>query len=146
MNNRDLNQLTVKDKLSILIIENLLNELGGAEVLSKIYLRVGYHQLRTKEEDTHKTTFKTPEGHYEFLVMPFGLINAPSSFQSLINVVFKPFPRRLVLVFFNDDILVYNKDMPTHVHLLHGVFELMKQHQLFAKGFKCAFGVSKVQC
>lgn len=85
-----------------------------------------------KEEDTHKTAFKTHQGHYEFPVMPSGLTNAPSSLQSVMNVVFKPLLTRSILVFF-DDILIYHKNMSTYAHHLQAVLELIKQHQLFAK-------------
>lgn len=113
------------------MIEELLDELGNAKVFSKLDLHSSYHQLRMWQPNIPKTTFHTHEGHYEFLVIAFGLTNAPSSFQAIMNQVFKRFLRRFVLVFY--DILIYSKDWANHLQHLHVVLQLLRENQLFAK-------------
>jgi hypothetical protein len=134
-----LNAVTIKNKFSIPVVEELLDELCGAKFFFKLDLRSGYHQVCMDPNGVHKMAFHTHEGLFEFLVMPFGLMNAPATFQALMNEVLRPFLRRFVLVFF-DDILVYNSSWAEHLRHLHLVFTKLQEQNLVVKRSKCAFG------
>ena len=111
---KELNKVTVKNKYPLPRIDDLFDQLQGAQYFSKIDLRSGYHQLRIREADVSKMAFHTRYGHYEFLVMSFGLTNAPAAFMDLMNRVFRPYVDQFIVVFI-DDILVYSKSMEEHV-------------------------------
>ncbi|KAL0288802.1 UNVERIFIED_CONTAM: Retrovirus-related Pol polyprotein from transposon.6 [Sesamum angustifolium] len=140
---RQLNRVTVKNKYPLPRIDYLLDQLNGAITFSKIDLRSGYWQLRIAEKDILKTAFRTRYGHYEFLVMPFRLTNAPATFMALMNRTFQEYLDQFVIVFI-DDILVYSKNREEHEQHLRIVLQILKEKELYAKLSKCEFWVNQV--
>ncbi|KAL0561558.1 hypothetical protein IC582_001992 [Cucumis melo] len=131
INYRQLNKVTVKNKYPLPRIDDLFDQLQRATVFSKIDLRSGYHQLRIKDSDVPKTAFRSRYGHYEFIVMSFGLTNAPTVFMDLMNIVFREFLDTFVIVFI-DDILIYSKTETEHEEHLHMVLETIRANKLYA--------------
>ncbi|XP_074347146.1 uncharacterized protein LOC141685975 [Apium graveolens] len=129
---RELNKLTIKNKYPLPRIDDLFDQLKGAKYFSKIDLRSGYHQLKIKPEDIPKTAFRTRYGHYEFLVMSFGLTNAPAAFMDLMNRIFKEYLDKFVIVFI-DDILIYSKTEEDHAEHLRTALEILRKKKLYAK-------------
>ncbi|TYJ98743.1 ty3-gypsy retrotransposon protein [Cucumis melo var. makuwa] len=119
---RELNKATVNNRYPLLRIDDLFDQLQGATVFSKIDLQSGYHQLRIRDSDIHNISFRFRYGHYEFIVMSFGLINAPAVFMDFMNRVFKDFLDMFVIVFI-DDILIYSKTEAKDKKHLHRVLE-----------------------
>ena len=140
---RQINKAIVKNKYPLPKIEDLFDQLKGACIFSKINLRSEYYQLRVKDVDAPKRTFKTRYGNYEFLVMPFGLTNAPSAFMELMNKVFPPYLDKFVVVFI-DDILVYSKNEEDHEQHLRIVLQTLREKKLYAKLSKCDFWLREV--
>jgi hypothetical protein len=126
---RELNKVTIKNRYPLPRIDDLLGQLQGARVFSKVDLRSGYHQVRVKEEDIPKTAFRT---RYEFLVMSFGLTNAPAVFMDTMNRVFHDYLDQFTVVFI-DDILIYSKMSEEHKEHLRKVLERLRSEKLYAK-------------
>ncbi|XP_070015805.1 uncharacterized protein [Nicotiana sylvestris] len=140
---RQLNKVATKNKYPLPRIDDLFDKLQGAKYFSKIDLRLGYHQLRIREEDISKTAFRTRYGHYEFLVISFGLTNAPAAFMDLMNRVFKSFLYTFIIVFI-DDILVYSKSKEEHAEHIRIALQTLKENKLYAKFSKCDFWLQSV--
>jgi hypothetical protein len=140
---RPLNTITIKNKYPLPRIDILFDQLAGAKVFSKVDLRSGYHQIKIHLEDVPKTAFSTRYGLYEYLVMTFGLTNAPVHFMYLMNSVFMPELDKFVVVFI-DDILIYSKSEEEHVQHLRVILQRLRDHQLYVKFSKCAFWLREV--
>ena len=140
---RALNKKTIKNRYPIYRIYELMDELFGAKYFSKIDLRSGYYQIRMKEEDVQKTAFQCHYGHFECLVIPLGLTNAPTTFKSCMNIICCKKLRRFFLFFF-DDILIYNKTWEEHLQHLEIVLKTLQEQSLYAKMCKCEFGMKEL--
>ncbi|KAI3743000.1 hypothetical protein L1987_60701 [Smallanthus sonchifolius] len=144
INYRELNKVTIKNRYPLPRIDDMFDQLQVSSFYSKIDLRSGYHQLRVRDEDISNTTFRTRYSHYEFMVMPFRLTNAPAVFMDLMNRVCKPYLDQFVIVFI-DDILIYSKNKEEQEEHLRLILELLRQEQMYAKFSKCEFWIREVQ-
>ncbi|KAA8915534.1 hypothetical protein TRICI_002318 [Trichomonascus ciferrii] len=140
---RALNEQTIKNKFPLPLMEDLLDMLHGAKFLSKIDLMSGYHQVPIKPSDCHKTAFSTRYGHYEWVVIPFGLCNAPATFQSAMNRVLQPFIGRFVVVYL-DNILIFSSTAEEHEMHIRQVLNTLRANQFVAKRSKCEFFKTKL--
>ena len=143
---RALNKLTIKNRYPLPRIDELLDRLQGAKYFSKLDLQSGYHQIRIAEDDgsIQRTAFRTRYGHYEWLVLPFGLTNAPATFQQLMNDILRPYLDQFVIVYL-DDISIYSKTKEEHLEHLDEVLTILEQHRLFVGLDKCSFGVQEME-
>ncbi|KAI3376076.1 hypothetical protein L3Q82_016603 [Scortum barcoo] len=140
---RGLNDITIKNKYPLPLIDPAFEPFHQATIFSKLDLRNAYHLVRIREGDEWKTAFNTPLGHFEYQVMPFGLTNAPAVFQAMINDVLRDMLNRFIFVYL-DDILIFSRSLPEHTQHVRQVLQRLLENQLFVKAEKCEFHVSKV--
>ena len=141
---RALNKMTLKNSYPLPRVDGLLDEVGHAMYFTLIDLRSGYHQMRIAEEDIPKTGFNTRFGHYEFIVVPFGLSNAPASFMTIMNDVFRDDTGKFVCCYL-DEIIVYSNSWDEHIHHVELVLKRLRSERLYAKQSKCVFGATEVE-
>ncbi|GBG74194.1 hypothetical protein CBR_g17906 [Chara braunii] len=140
---RGLNAITVKNREPLPRIDDLLDRVQGCRYFSKIDMKSGYHQIAIRPEDQHKTAFQTRYGLYEFVVMPFGLCNAPGTFQHAINRIFHNYLDKFVIVYL-DDILIFSRTVEEHIAHLDKVLSLLRQHKFKINGEKYEFGRTRI--
>jgi len=141
---KQLNKMTTKNKYPLPRIDDLMDQLHDASVYSKIDLRSGYHQILVKADDVQKMTFRSRYEHYEYVVMPFGVTNAPAMFMNYLNRIFWSFLDKFVVVFI-DDILIYSRTQEEHAEHLRLVLSVMREKKLYTKLSKCEFWMDEVQ-
>ena len=141
---RFVNAITIKNRYPLPRIDDLMDQVHGEKVFSKIDMASGFHQIRMAEADCHKSAFRTRFGHYEFTVLPMGMTSAPATFQRLMNDIFMPYLDKFVIIFL-DDLCIYSKTPEEHIEHLEIVLGLLREHKLLAKPSKCLFGVTSME-
>ena len=132
---RKLNKETVKNSYPLPKIDDIFDQPREDKIFSKIYFRSSYHQVRIKEEYINKTNFRTRYGNYEFIVVPFGLTNAPTAFMYLMNEIFRNYLDKFIIVLL-EDILIYSKIEEEHEENLRITLQVLREKQLYAKSRK----------
>ncbi len=141
---RPINEVTVRDPFPLPLYLTFFDQIKGSTIFTKLDLRSAYNLIRIRDEDVWKTSFRTPKGQYEYLVMPFGLKNAPAVFQRFINYIMKPFLDKFVAVYL-DDILIYSRTKEEHITHVRRVLSVLQENHLAAKASKCEFHRPEVE-
>ena len=141
---RALNRITVKNRYPLPKVDELMDRLHGARYFTKIDLHSGYHQIRVRESDIEKTAFVSRYGSFEYLVMPFGLCNAPATFQRIMNTILRDGLDQFVLVFL-DDILIFSRTREEHVQHLRNVLSRLWSEKFYGRLAKCDFFCTEVE-